>query len=273
MTDETTMLDDAQELAEFGAGFEGKTAEPPAKKPESAETPRTEEAAPEHVQVTVKEWDEIRAAAARTASYDSQFSKLFGTVGNISKLLNEQRAQPSTPAGRKIEIPKDAFLAMERDFPELAQQTRAALEAALSGVHGTGGADVDPAKIETMLASYTSRREVEALEDAYPAWRDIVGAVDITKEQPDPNNAFRKWLSTKDAGYQARVNGTESAAVISRAIRSFQKETTASKPATTPRNDARAERIRSAVQPRGDNAPAPPGKTDDDEFIAGFHSR
>ncbi len=275
--DDTTIIDDAQESADFAGGFEGKTAEKikAKEKPAPAETPRAEETpAPEYVQVTAKEWAEVRAAAQRTASYDQQFSKAFGTIGNIQKMLNEQKAPERTqvPTARKVEIPKDAFAAMERDFPELAQQTRAALEAALTGLPV---ADVDANKIEGMLATYTSKREVEALEDAYPEWRKIVGAVDITKEQPDPDNAFRKWLATKDEAYQARVNGTESAAVIGRAIRTFQNETKApAKPAATPRDNARAERIKAAVQPRGDGAGTGTGGTSDqDEFEAGFNSR
>ena len=275
--DDTALLDDAQDLAELDAGFEGTNA--PARKPAPAATPQVEETGPEFVQISKKEWEEVRAAAQRTASYDQQFSKAFGTIGNIQKLLNEQRAAPApAPASRKIEIPKDAFAAMERDFPELAQQTRAALEAALSGVAGTG-ADVDIAKVEDkikeMLVSHVGQREIEILEDAYPEWRTIVGAV-TKDEKPDLNHPFRKWLATKSDAYQARVNGTESAAVITRAIRTFQNETKApAKPVSaTPRDSARAERIRAAVQPKGDGAgAAPTGKSDDDEFIAGFNSR
>jgi hypothetical protein len=273
--DTTSSVDDAQEQAEFGAGFAGKPADKPATpdQPDPPSRAQVEETpAPEYVQITAKDWAEIKAAAAKTASYDQQLSKAFGTIGNLQKLVNGFQTQ--TPAGRKIEIPKDAFAAMERDFPELAQQTRAALESALSGMSGTGAADVDATKIESMLASYTSKREVEALEDAWPDWREIVGAVDVTKEQPNPDNPFRKWLATKDAAYQARLNGSQSAAVIGRAIRSFQNETKAApKPAVKPRDEARAERIRGAVQPRGDNAGAAAGKSDDDEFLAGFNSR
>lgn len=217
----------------------------------------------------------MRAIAAKTAGYDNQLSKAFGTIGNLQKLVNGMQAQ--TPSGRKVEIPKDAFAAMERDFPELAAQTRAAIEAALTGVTGTGGAaaEADPAKMEAMLAAIQAKREIETLEDAYPEWRTIVGAVDVTKEQPDATNLFRKWLATKDAAYQNRLNSTESAAVIGRAIRLFQSETkAAAKPGPVkPRDEARAERIREAVQPRGDNAGAAAGKSADEEFEAGFNSR
>jgi hypothetical protein len=287
---DTTIADDKASEADFGAGFAGtegkpdKAAAKPDKAttkpdaPQPAETPRAEET-PEYVQVTAKEWNEIKAAAARTASYDQQFSKLFGTTGNLAKQINEQRAA-TTPAAaaavaKKFEVPKEAFAAMERDFPELAAQTRAALEAALSGLPGPGGNDAhDPAKLESLLAQYHSKRELEVLEDQFPTWRTIVGAVDVTREQPDPNNAFRKWLGGKPADYQARVNGSESAQVIGRAIRLFQRETAA--PAKTngaPRNDARADRIRAAVQPRGDNAGAAAGKSENDEFLEGFNSR
>lgn len=279
MTDETTdataAVDDAQENADFSGGFDSKTTETiPAKdRPQTAETPRGEaESQPEYIQITAKDWAEVQAATRRTASYDQQFSRLFGTTGNLQKLVNNFQAQ--TPAGRRVEIPKDAFAAMERDFPELAQQTRSALEAALSGMHGTGANDADPSKLENMLASYNAKREAEVLEDAYPSWREIVGAVDASSVQPDPNNPFRKWLATKDASYQNRINGSVSAAVIGRAIRTFQNETKgAPKPTGTPRDTARADRIRSAVQPRGDNAGAGPSKTEDDDFLAGFNSR
>lgn len=282
--DDTALIDDAQEAAEFNGGFDGKPVDkiPAKEKPEPATTARDEaepaakEEAPKFVQVTEKDWAEVQAAARRTASYDQQFSKLFGTTGNIQKILNEQKATAQPPAARKIEIPKEAFAEMERDFPELAQQTRAALEQALAGLGKTGDAEVDVAKIEQMFAAHTSKREIEALEDAWPDWRDIVGAVDVTKEQPNPDNPFRKWLATKDDAYQARINGTESAAVIGRAIRLFQNETKApppKPPAAKPRDEARAERIQGAVKPKGDGAGVSSGKSEDDEFLAGFNSR
>jgi len=275
-SDTTAAEDDARENAEFGAGFEGDkpAAKPPAKPetPAPAATPREKAPETKYVRITEKDWADVRAAAAKTASYDQQLSKAFGTIGNLQKLVSGFQAQ--TPAGRKVEIPKDAFAAMERDFPELAQQTRAAMEAALQGYTGTGAADADPAKLESMLAAYTSRREIEALEDAFPAWREIVGAVDVTRQAPDPNNPFRRWLATKDVAYQTRINGSESASVIGRAIRAFQKETAAApKVNGTQRDLVRADRIRAAVQPRGDNAGVSSGKSDQDEFEAGFNSR
>jgi len=278
----------AREDAELASGFTDKAPPRPGKpeapkaKPEATEpakpAPRAEPI--EFVQVTKKDWDEVRAAAAKTSSYDAQLSKAFGTIGNMQRVVTQLQAQ--TAAGRKVEIPANAFAEMERDFPELAKMNRLALEAALSGVSGTGGgAEVDPNKIEAMLATHTAKRELEALEDAYPAWREIVGAVDVSRQAPDPRHPFRAWLATKDVAYQNRINASESAAVIGRAIRLFQSETQGGRTrlppgppqAADPRIQARAARIAGAVQPRGDNAGAAAGPGADDEFLAGFNSR
>lgn len=278
--DDTTTADAGDADANFGAGFsaDAKPENPiqTPDTPETAATPRAEEP-PEHVQISAKEWADVRAAALKTASYDAQLAKAFGTIGNLQKLVNEQRARateqaPDKPAARAFKIDPESFAEMRRDFPELAAQTQAAIEKALSGLPA-GANDADQAKIESLLAQYTAKREIEALEDAFPDWRQIVGAVNVRAgEQPDPENPFRKWLAGKDETYQDRINNSSSAAVMGRAIRTFQKETAAAaKPAATPQRDtARADRIRAAVQPRGDNAGAAPANTSEDAFAAGF---
>lgn len=273
LEDETTGDDNAQGSAAFDAGFEGKTAEKPAAadKLKPAETPQVDAPAePEYVQITKSDWADIKAAAMKTASYDQQLSKAFGTIGNLQKVVTALQGQ--TPRGGKIEISEDAFADMKKDFPELADASLGALRKALAGFSGTGAAEVDETLIERIAAKQATAREIDALEDEYPDWRKIVGAVDIAKEKPDPNNEFRKWLATKDEVYQARVNGSESAAVLTRAIRSFQTDTKApAKPAAAPAN-GRADRIREAVQPKGDGAQAPPRNTSEEAFAAGFGS-
>ena len=103
----------------------------------------------------------------------------------MQKVLNELQA--ATPRGGKIEIPKDAFAGMERDFPELAEHTRAALEATLRGITGTGpaNAQADPEQMKQLVSQARMDAEIEALEDDHPDWRKIVGQVDISKQQPD----------------------------------------------------------------------------------------
>lgn len=267
-----TLVADASD-AEFGAGFDGKPAEKPAApdKPIPAETPRAEAVpAPEYAQLTVAELAELKAAASASASHGQQLSKAFGTIGNLQKLINAMQSQPTR--GEKIEL-KAAFAEMEKDFPELTQHIQGALEKALSGVSAPAATEVDDKKIEQLVTERAIRRELDILEDAYPGWRDIVGATGPNLPAPDPNNPFRKWLATKGADYQKRVDNTESAAVITRAIRLFQNETKApAKPAPTPRDTTRADRIRAAVQPRGDGGGASVGDNAEEQFAAGFRS-
>ncbi len=275
MLEDENTADDAAGQAAFDAGFEDKPVE---KAPEQTETkPATEAQAkapePEYGQLTKDEIASFRAAAAELSSLKKQQASAFGTIGNLKTAIDALRSQ--TPRGGKIEISKEAFADLEKDFPELANSTRAALEKALSGVSGTGDAEADDAAIKRALAEHNAKvaeREIEALEDAHPDWRKVVGAVSVG-EDPDPEHPFRKWLGTKPPEYQARVNGTESAAVISRAISLFQRETKAPpKPQPQARDNARAGVLRDAVQPKGDGGAPTSSNTPEDAFAAGFGS-
>jgi hypothetical protein len=262
MEDETTTVDDPQADAAFGAGFGAKeVAKPVKEKPEPAPTTQVkDDPKPEYVQLTKAEADELRAAAARTTDHERQFSKAFGTIGKLQQLVNELQTN------KKAELSATAFTKLKEQFPELAEMTREAVENALSGRN-----DPDPDALTRLLAEKTTAREIEVLEDAYPDWKTIVGAV-APGEQPDANNPFRKWLATKDEPYQKRISDSESAAVITRAITLFQKET-AKPPARqqpSARDAARREVLTAAVQPKGDGAPSTNSDSLDAAFSAGF---
>lgn len=270
----------AAEDVAFASGFTDKSPAKPEKPPEKAEAKveaKAEAKAPplalppvektEYVRITKKDWEAVQG----------QFSKAFGTIGNMQKTMNG--LQERTPAGRKVEIPASAFAEMEKDFPELAQQVRAAMEAGMSGMAGTGPpAEADTSRYDEARAKDRQDKldeQLADLEDAHPDWKRIVGAIDARTQKADPNNAFRRWLGTKDAAYQKRMNESESATFISRAIERFQAETKGTRAAApaTSRDDARADRIRGALQPRGDHAGAAAGPSEDEDFMAGFNSR
>lgn len=242
--------------------------------PQPEPKPKEKPAAkPEYVQITKDQFERFMTAATRTDDHEKQFSKAFGTIGDVQKIVRTLQGQ--TPRGMSVKIPDGALDAMKKDFPELAQHFQAAMEATLKGMEGTGGpaAQVDTADFETKLEERVLKLASEDLEDEFPDWQKIVGAIDTRKgEKPDENNAFRKWLATKDKTYQDRVNGTNSAGVITRAIRTFQSET---KPAPAapakpnPQAQTRTDRIADAVRPKGDGG-QPPVKNADDEFEAGF---
>lgn len=275
--DEAALAEAAQENADFASGFSDEpTAKTKPAKPEPAapdKAPAAAEEKPEYVQVTAKDWAEVQAAARKTASYDAQLSKAFGTIGNLQKQIAEGR-KDAPAATRKVEIPKTAFEPMAKDFPELAEYNRAALEAALSGLKFDAN-DIDNGKIEQVMAGFIAKKEMEGLEDTYPDWRAIVGAPAQEGAAPDLGGPYRKWLASKSAEYQAKLNETESAAAIQRSITLFRREARTGRPKPTPAaadkpRDVRADRIRSAMQPRGDGATPAPGKSDEDAFAEGF---
>lgn len=246
-------------------------------------TPPAQPAVPEYVQLTRDQFAMLDAAAQRTVALEHQLSRVFGTVGNMQQIVNDLKSQ--TPRGAPITVPKDAFAGLAKDYPELAEQLRVGLETTLKGAVGTGAAnaEVDPAKLHMLVGQYVAHREmeraVEALNDAYPTWREIIGAVDANRGQTweayYPNNAYRRWLVTKDANYQQRLNMTNDPSIVMRSIRLFQSETRA-KPTTSPGNGRSrlankffAAKARAAIQPRGDGGRAAPSETTDD-FESGF---
>lgn len=299
--DNKDLVDDTQEDKDFEAGFENPSEKTPlAPKPEGEEDepkdPPVEDKegddapkdppdpvdpppppTPEYVQITKEQFAKLEAAAAKTETFESQLNKAFGTIGGMKEIVEQLRSK--TPEGVTVEIPADAFKEMEDEFPDVAKHMRSALEKTLKGVRGTGDskAIVDPEVVGKIVADGIKQREMETLEDTYPDWKEIVGAVD-SADKADPNNPFRKWLGAQPADYQKKINETHSASVLARAIDRFKDATKTPPPPPPPPKDpapkaaARKERIAAAVQPKGDGNAPPPTKTDDDSFEEGFRS-
>lgn len=226
---------------DFDAGYKDAHTTTVEKPPEAAKSDMKEEAAVEpEFKVTKKDWDEMRAAAARTASYDQQFSRIYGTIGNIQQTIKKPAA-----AAEQTTVDPAAKPVVDDDAAIRKRVTDAAVE-----------------------------REIEALEDLHPTWRDVVGVPDAEGKTPD--NDFRKWLATQPAEYQQRINATHSSVVISRAIDKFKVDAEAAKVAATvaaaeaAKTNLRKNRLADAVTPRGDGRQTAPGKSDDEEFNSGF---
>lgn len=283
--------DDKQAQADFDSGIEAETL-PPVKpavdgkaeakietkvepKPQAKPTAEVKPA-PKYVQITEEQYRRLEDSATETAAIKAQMSKAFGTMGDMQQVV--KKLQAATPAGMSIEIPKDAFADMARDFPELAAHFQSGLEKILKPMRGTAPATTDerpnPDAIQKLIeAGVTARsrkNEEDALNDTYSNWREIVGPVDADGK-PDPNNEFRKWLAAQPADYQSTINQTDSSQVIARAIGKFLQFKSSAKPVVpAPKVLARQNRIAAAVQPKGDGGQAAPSKSADDDFQAGF---
>lgn len=277
---------DVEQQDDFAAGFEGTkpavrtpaessgepatvtdSGPPAAEKPSDVQTPEPETpaAAPNYIQITKEQFDGLQSAASKTTSLEEQLTKAVASVDGVQQIVT--KLQSETPKGLAVDLPADLLADMEKDFPELAGHVRKALERALKeGLKGTASPEKDWDKL---IEVAVNKREIEKLDDAHPTWREIVGA------QNDPSNAYRQWLTKRDAAYQAKINSSNSAWVIRRSIDRFHKET--AKPATAEAKPSakvieRKEIIKAALQPKGDGRAPPPSKSSDDEFNEGFRT-
>ena len=236
---------------------------------------------PRYARVLQSDFDNLKAAAGKVSSLESQVAKLAGTLGNTAQL--EQRivdkVKALTPAGLSVELSDEDFADLAVEFPELAKHTRTALERVFkkAGVRGTGeptqGQDVEKV-VESILSKREQQREIDDFVEAYPDWEKIVGKVAMEKgETPDPNNPFRAWVETQPDDFKKMVNSTNSARELKRAIDKFMASKTAPATATTPsRAAARRAIMEDAVTPRTDGSPPPMNQPPnvDDAFEQGF---
>lgn len=189
--------------------------------------------------LTPEEVENLRALAAEVPEQKKQLSKAFGTIGSLTKQLNDMKSASE-------------------------EKTKAA---------------EPPPTPEEMIERRIRKEAMADLEEDYPDWREIVGA----SEKPDPEHPFRKWLATQPAEYQTKINASNSARTISRAIEKF-KDATKESPQTNQRpnqaTDAAGEKAAAArrnliannVTPKTAGALPAKGKTANDEFAEGFAS-
>jgi hypothetical protein len=282
--DELSAEDKAAEAAMLDAFAEPappKPASVAAEKPADAaekpvvEKPPVQTPAETPFVVTREQWD---AAMKKLTSFETQFPKVNGTLGNLQQLVNQLRS--ATPQGVQIELPPE----LEQDFPEIAAHLK---KAKLRGTATAPASEVKPSitdeeirtligeardeaqkTIDVKLREARQRVEAEALDDLHPDWRGIVGA----SATPDQNLPYRKWLATQTASYQQLVNETDSASVIARSIERF-KAATKAQPANGKPATVVPDRRRAAIQPKGDGGqPDASTNSERDAFTKAFAS-
>lgn len=269
-----------QAAASLAAGFEEEAPREPATSPtagaptEQPELTAGDPAENEYVQLTRKDFEKLMAATAKVETFAPQFDKVFGTIGNLQQQVLG-RLQSETPRGATVQIDDEDFAELKENFPELAGQTKAAIErifkkANLVGTGAPATAQIDDEKVREAWKSQRIHEELEELSDLHPDWQTIVGRPD------DESNEFRQWLAKQPEDYRERITKTTSARVTARAIDRFlDSKQPAQQPTPTNGTTAstRRERMRDAVQPNGTGTrPAPQRNTPEDEFRSGFLS-
>lgn len=228
--------------------------------------------APEYAQITKEELATLKSAAEKATELGKKYDKLLGTTGSLQQIIKELQA--ATPKGEAVELPKLTLAKVRADFPELADLLEGDLAETLKGLRGKGDkAEVDPKAMSEGISQAVTELQVEALADAHPDWRKIVGAPDKDGDPIDETAPYRVWLAKQPADYVAKVNSTKNAAVISRSIDLFLKHQAAQagqpiKP--KPEVVVRKDRIQDSLQPRGDGGPAGAAKPTVDSFEQGY---
>ena len=221
-------------------------------------------AAPEYVQLTKQELEELRSRAALIeevrATQEKSFGTAFGKLGDVERRL--KALSEGTPVA---EISQEEIDTLRADgFEPLAN----ALEK-IRGIRSiaVGGA-VDESKVEELvqqrIAPAIQRMELRLLSKEHPDWKEI-----------DADPAFPAWVRSKGDEFVQKLAAASNAydsETISQAMTEFKAHRTA-QAATRQRQEANANARRSrfdaAVTPRGTGT-APPANPDD-EFDAGFN--
>jgi len=267
-TEQTTEAS-AAELAAFNAGYEDK--------PQTTETPSTEqvaepaqveppptEPAPEYVQLTKQELEDLRSRTAQFAEQATKqqqaLDKAFGKIGSVEQDLRSRVTAPVTG-----EVSDDDFAALKELDPDIARMVAEGLKSASQKLRFQVP-EIDPAPIEELIERRVSERlEKQAIESGvkqlnrtHPGWQGLVQNADGSVK-PD----FVAWLDKQDESFRAEVLAFDMHAT-SEAIDKFKKD------ALKAKKDTRTDRLEEAVTPRGTGGPAQSGNSELDGFRQGY---
>ena len=245
----------------FSAGFDDDTTATPTETPAAQQDAKTQgensmpaqaEPAPEYVQLTKAERDELIATRQQ---WEKQFGTAFGKIGGIERTIK------SLTDGAQVEISQEDIDALKDDFPPLA----AALEKVRS-LRALPGGGVDQEQIASLVAEKVSaveqKFELRLLSKDHPDWKQI-----------DADPAFAQWVAAQPDEFKqtlAHASQSYDSAVVSNAMTKFkQSRRTAPSPAADPAS-ARRSRMSAAVTPRGTGGTAAGDSTD--PFLSGYNS-
>lgn len=186
--------------------------------------------------------------------YRKQIDNLAGNVGSLKSAL--QRLQQDTPKGEAVTVNDDDLADMRREFPELADMTKAALNNVLKRASLKGSAAIDPAMIDervnTLVTERVSSERVaihkELLDGFAPDWETVVGIPDA--DGVAPKTEYRAWLATQPADYQTKIGNSNNAFEISASVKSFQS----AREEQAKKQSQNKQRLTNVIQPTGSTA-------------------
>ncbi len=232
----------APQPAEDAPAHSPEAVEPPA---ESAAEPADELAGlPPKVRELLEQMESLKQAASLVPTLEHRLRSAEGRVAALQK----QVPAPTPPAPKKLE----AFERVREELPEVAEAMEEYFQSRVpQRAEPETPADDAPA--------------VSVLAEEVPDWEQKVISAD-----------FQQWLKAQEPGYRAKVETTNSEAVMLAAITKFdahktlqaERQAAAQKAAQT-----RQARVAGAVVPAGAGRRAPSEMSLEDAFNAGFNSQ
>lgn len=254
---------------DFDTAFDGETTETPSPT-ESQVEEQTREQAPEYVQVTKTEWEDLKGKAAKVdeivATTQTLKDTAFGRLGRLEARIGEMQT-----AG----VTDEDLAELANDYPDLAnlgvfKKLKGTVAAAPGGADPETLEKLVQQRVDPVIQSVDERieRAVETrlLANQYEDWREIVG---LTPEGKVIQTPYRDWLTKQPTDYQQQVGGSWNHKIVGASIKKF-KEEQAKAQAQAQQQTTRQARLAAAVPARGDVAvPSKDGSQDD--FEAGFN--
>lgn len=244
---------DEQRNAAFAAGFDddSPTATPPGDEDEgqaegeagdAVEQQASAPEAPEYVQLTRQEVEELKARAALIDQIKATQDKGFGTVGGTIREIRQQI--DAIKAGKRIEIDQTEIDELRKDGFEThakALEKLRELQVVNTGVQPEAIEKV----VEERLSGYRQTLESRFLKRVHPDWESY-------QEHPD----FAAWVKAQPAEYQtqlAKASEAWDSDFIADAM-TKAKEAAKKKAAATSTRRPQPDRstvLEAAIQPRG----------------------
>lgn len=212
--------------------------------------------APEVMQVTRAQWEELTGKAAGVDELRRQMSSVTGRMGDFAKRLDGN--------GQMVEVTEDDFPELKAEFPELVKAQVAGVNNALKKARlSGGGVSEDVLNREVQAATAVVRRQAidvqldnivdgnwveEIRKPEFKAWRDGNADMAALCQSDDPRDAAT-------------------------ALRGWVKHKTATKPvapAPAVKTSTRSQQLAAATTPRGTAGQPPARPGEDDDFAAGF---
>jgi len=271
---------DNQDDAQFESGYSGQdvpTETPEQKQPE----PKAEQKPKSEKQDAP---DPMKEVIARIEKFEASQAKLAGHIGGLTR--NQEEIKQLLAASKKAtenvaDAPSQAQVKeamaspkewedLKSEYPEWAAATEKFMDSKLATLKAPQ--TLDPEAIDKRVEERVAKQTAEDRQDTIDTYLDNIVDGDWSDEVKNP--AFTEWLGKQpdDIKALAASNKLRDAAKM---LRLYQKSKVQAvkQPESEPKKDssARQRRFEAAVNPKGTGGHAP-GRSDEDDFMAGYNS-